>query len=56
MKQFVGSYAGTLASLDPAKFGGPSRVSGRLSGVSVHGRDCSDYRLDRMKGAAIADP
>jgi hypothetical protein len=31
-------------------------MSGRHSGVSVRGRDCSDYRLDRMKGAAIAEP
>jgi hypothetical protein len=31
-------------------------MSGRHSGVSVKGRDCSDYRLDRIEGAAIADP
>jgi hypothetical protein len=29
---------------------------GRHSDVSVRGRDCSDYRLDRIKGATIADP
>jgi hypothetical protein len=28
----------------------------RRSGVSVRTRDCSDYRLDRIEGAAIADP
>jgi hypothetical protein len=28
----------------------------RRSGVSVRARDCSDYRLDRIDGAAIADP
>jgi hypothetical protein len=28
----------------------------RRSGVSVRARDCSDYRLDRIEGAAIADP
>jgi hypothetical protein len=41
---------------DSAKFGGPAWMSGRHLGVSVRGRDCSDYRLDRMKDAAIADP
>jgi hypothetical protein len=33
-----------------------TRISGGRSGVSVRARDCSDYQLDRMKGAAIADP
>jgi hypothetical protein len=28
----------------------------RRSGVSVRVRDSSDYRLDRIEGAAIADP
>jgi hypothetical protein len=31
-------------------------MSGRHSGVSVRGRECSDYRLDRMESVAIADP
>jgi hypothetical protein len=37
------------ATFDSAKFGGPSWMSGRHSGVSVRGRDYSYYRLDRMK-------
>jgi hypothetical protein len=31
-------------------------MSGRHSGIPVRGRNCSDYRLDRMKSATIADP
>jgi hypothetical protein len=45
-----------ISAFDSAKFGGPSWISGGRSGVSVRTRDCSDYRLDRIEGAAIADP
>jgi hypothetical protein len=47
---------GVYNNVARAKFGGPSWISGGRSGVSVRARDCSHYRLDRMKGAAITDP
>jgi hypothetical protein len=42
-----------LGSFASAKFGGPSWMSGRHLGISVRGRDCSDYRLDRMKRSGL---
>jgi hypothetical protein len=46
-------------TIDSAKFGSPSWVFGaiRMFPLVFGGvRDCSDYRLDRMKGAAIEEP